>query len=169
MEIEVKVDAGIFLKFALFDTFVRQKRWRLPAAFLIIMSGFGIVCFAMQGVREQAWLLGTVLLLLGWGLPAFYVLHFLYSVKQQIKRMGLTQPQSVYTLKLSDDGVMVSNKKDKINFRWDKLYAVYDRKDCVYIYAAPNKAYILPYKQFKDDEQTFSKLAEYIRNVNKRV
>lgn len=147
------IDAGIFRNFAVFDTFIHQKRWRLPVAFALLMSAFGGICFAFQGRESQAWLLGAMLLALGWGLPFCYVLSFLLSVQGQIKRLNIQKPKPVYTLALSAEGVEASNGKEKVNYSWPDIHMVYVRKRCAYLYVAPGKAYLLPYNQVEGGKE----------------
>ena len=56
------IDQKDFLRFALFDTFRIKKRWKTPVLFACIMSASAAVCFALRHSREQASLLGGVLL-----------------------------------------------------------------------------------------------------------
>ena len=65
LTLEARVTPEVFREFAFFDTFRRQKRWRGPALFALIMGGFAAVCFALRESREQAVLIGTVLLVVG--------------------------------------------------------------------------------------------------------
>ena len=73
LTLEARVTPEVFREFAFFDTFRRQKRWRGPALFALMMGGFAAVCFALRESREQAVLIGTVLLVVGLGLPAAYI------------------------------------------------------------------------------------------------
>ena len=83
LTIPATIDSSDFVSFALFDTFRRKKRWKMPLLFAIIMSAFAIVCFAMRKTRAQATLLGTVLLSIGLVLPLVWFLWFLNSVKKE--------------------------------------------------------------------------------------
>ena len=87
LTLEARVTPEVFREFAFFDTFRRQKRWRGPALFALIMGGFAAVCFALRESREQAVLIGTVLLVVGLGLPAAYVLSFYLSVRRREKAL----------------------------------------------------------------------------------
>ncbi len=60
--IPARINAGVFRRFALYDTFVRQGRWRSPALFAGILGAAAAVCLLMRQRREGADLLGGVLL-----------------------------------------------------------------------------------------------------------
>ena len=70
--LDARITPEVFREFAFFDTFRRQKRWKGPALFALIMGGFAGVCFALRGSREQAALIGAVLLVVGLGLPEVF-------------------------------------------------------------------------------------------------
>ena len=72
MKIDVMMDEKTFKDFALFDNFSYRKIWKRPLLFAGIFIVFALLCFAMRGMREQADLLGTVLLIIGLGLPMAY-------------------------------------------------------------------------------------------------
>lgn len=146
-KVQVSIDEALFLEFALYDIFVRQKKIRAPLIFALIMSVFGVVCFLLKARESQAWILGTVLFVLGWGLPAAYVLQFFLSVRTQSKHMGLKRKKTAYVVTLTEAGVSVSSGKEMAEYSWDSLYAVVYRKKCTYLYASPQKAYLLPHSQ----------------------
>lgn len=148
--VAVKIDSAIFKHFALFDTFVRQHRWKSPAIFAGIMLLFSLIAFSQSGRVEQAALLGGVLLSVGVLLPAVYFVSFERSVRAQIKKLGLTKPRQVYTLRLNqNDGVTVTADKEQAAYRWDALFAVYRTDRGIYLYAAPTRAYLMPNEQIE--------------------
>ena len=148
LTVEVKLDAGLFRRFALFDALVRQRRWRLPAGFAAIMLAFSGVCFAVRGRMEQAGMLGVVLLAVGLLLPAAYLLSFYLSVRGQSNKLRLAQPRYVYTVVLRPgEGVEVANGQERVSRPWEEVYGAWRVKGCVYLYAAPGRAYLLPEEQ----------------------
>lgn len=149
--VSVKVDGAIFKDFALFDTFHRQRRWKSPTIFVSIMLLFSLIAFSCVGKAEQAALLGGVLLSVGILLPVVYFLNFFLSVHTQIKKLGLNIPRYVYTLQFSKyNGVEVSSDKEQIAYGWDELFAAYRTNRCIYLYAAPYRAYLLPNEQIEN-------------------
>ena len=46
LTVHVRMDARIFRRFALFDTFIRQRKWKAPVLFLAIFVAFSAVAFA---------------------------------------------------------------------------------------------------------------------------
>lgn len=139
-----KIDAATFRRFALFDTFHRQKRWRAPVLFAAVMAAFAAVCFACQGSRSGAALLGAVLLTVGLGLPAVYVLSYLLSVRKQGRRLGLDGSRPAYTLRLGEDGIQVVSGKERAEYRWEQMFYVYRVPACIYLYVTPRRAFLLP-------------------------
>lgn len=142
--VHVEMDAKIFRTFAWFDTFRRQKRWRLPVLFAAIMLAFAAACFFLRGRAEQAPLLGGVLAAVGLVLPLGYLLQFYVSLRDQVKKLGLKEPKPVYSLTFSPREVLVSNGKEENALSWDSFYAVYRGKNCTYLYAAATRAFLLP-------------------------
>ena len=90
-------------------------------------------------------LLGTVMLLIGLGMPAVYVGMFLSGVKGQAKKLKL--PRKVYTLTFSKSGVHISNDlkpEEQVDLEWQKIPAAFRCRNAIYLYAAPTRAFILP-------------------------
>lgn len=142
--VPARIDAGTFRRFALFDTFVRQKRWRSPALFAAILLAASGVCLAFGTGRRGAGLLSAVLALVALGLPAAYVGSFLLSVRKQGKRLGLDGARVIYTLRLSGDGVLTTSGREQSELPWERVFCAYRAAGCVYLYAAPQRAFLLP-------------------------
>ncbi|MBO7252483.1 MAG: hypothetical protein J6V25_07640, partial [Oscillospiraceae bacterium] len=113
MRIEVILTETLFRRFTLFDMMKRKKVWRSPVTFASIMSVSAFICFLMHHV-EGAILLGSVLLLVGLGMPAAYFISFGNTLRRQITVYGLKTPKNVYTLYLSKkaEGISVSNEQE---------------------------------------------------------
>ena len=94
------IDQKDFLRFALFDTFRIKKRWKTPVLFACIMSASAAVCFALRQSREQASLLGGVLLGIGLILPIVWYLLFLSSIRNEARKLGLSKVKAAYSLLL---------------------------------------------------------------------
>lgn len=143
--IHVKMDRKSLRSFALFDTFLLKKQWKKPAGFAGILLVFAAVCF-LSG-KPQSGLIGSVLLVLGIGLPVVYVAMFLSQVKERAKKMRLDPPRKVYTLTLAPDGVTIRNDmkaEADVRLEWDKIPAAFRMRRAVYLYASAAKAFILP-------------------------
>lgn len=142
--IPVKLDQKTFRRFGIFDTFRRQKRWRLPFWFMVIMLGFAAYAF-FQTDKAQSVLIGCVLSGIGISLPVVYFVSFYLNLRENIKKYGL--PRRVYTLKLTDTDVYIHsemNKDEELTLPWDKLHGVWRAQDAVYLYVLPNRAFLLP-------------------------
>ena len=151
--VRCRIDTKLFRHFALFDTFRLKKHGRLPLIFMLIMLLFSGICF-FSG-KPQSWLPGTLLLLIGLGMPAVYVGSFLSGVKKQADKLKLKTPRAMYTVTLSSEGVNIRNDfkaEENVNLPWDKVWGAVRVKGAVYLYATPARAFILPEGQAEPDD-----------------
>ncbi|MBQ9382682.1 MAG: hypothetical protein IJT87_00445 [Ruminiclostridium sp.] len=160
--VKVRLDKKLFRSFAFYDTFVVKKRLVRPALFCVIMAAFAAAALIIG--KEQSGLIAGVLLFVGLGLPAVYVLSFLGQVNAQAKKFKLSSEREVYTVALDDEGVTVREPRQPDNvlqLKWPEVTGAYRKRRCIYLYAAQNKAFLLPGGQadVTDDE-----LWEYIRS-----
>ncbi len=163
--VNVVVDEKIFRAFALFDSLRLKKIWRAPVLFAAILSAFAAMCFALRGHREQADLIGCVLLVVGLGLPAVYAGNFFKSITRQTRAMGLERPRPVYSVRLSrePDGVQIAIGDETIQYQWNDLFGAYRVVGCVYLYAEANRAFLLPSGQADaGDDTLWSLLTELL-------
>ena len=138
------IDQKDFLRFALFDTFRVKKRWKPPVLFACLMSVFAAACFALRQGREQALLLGGVLLGVGLVLPVVWYLWFLSSVKKEARKLGLSKAQTAYRLLLRDDGVTIMRENEKAEYAWKNIHMAWRVKGCIYLYVLPTRAFLMP-------------------------
>lgn len=144
--IHARIDGKAFKRFGLFDTFILKKRWRSPALFALILSSFALICFLLGG-KNQASMLGTLLLTIGLLLPAGYLLSFYLQLCAQVKRLGLQSPRAVYTLVFTETGVRIMNdmrKEPELSLPYHEFHGAWRNAKAVYLYASPSKAFILP-------------------------
>lgn len=139
-----RIDAKTFRRFAYFDTYRLKKRYRAPLGFLALMLAFALCCFFLAADKPQAGLIGGVLLTVGLLLPLAYFLMFELSVRAQTR--SLKQPRKAYTVTLSDEreGVHIASGKDQVKLPWNRIYGAYRLPGCIYLYAHPTKAFLLP-------------------------
>lgn len=154
IHIPVKLDKATFRRFAAFDTFRRQRRWRTPIGFAAIMLSFSVYLF-FQTDKPQSGLIGGVLLALGLGLPLIYFTSFSVSMRENVIRHCL--PRLVYSLRLTDKDVYIQsalNNGEELTLDWNQLFAAYRVKGAVYLYVLPTRAFLLPSGQADatDDE-----------------
>lgn len=145
VQYKVRMDQKTFRAFAAYDTFRLKKHARLPVIFLLIMAAFAAVAIASG--KPQSWLIAGVLLLVGLGMPAMYAFTFFSQVKKQGQALKLDAPRLVYTVTLAEGHILIHNelrKEEDVRLKWDQLYRVIIRRDCVYLYAVPQKAFVLP-------------------------
>lgn len=143
--VHVKMDARTFRRFSCFDTFLLTRRWIGPLLFAVIFVAFSIIAF-LSG-KEDSGLIGWLLLLIGVGMPGTWVLNFHLQLNAQIRRLQLKTPRPVYSLELGDKKITVTNdmkKEAKVTLPWKSLMGVWRVKDAFYLYAAQNRAFILP-------------------------
>ena len=143
---DVSVDEKTFRRFAYFDAFRLKKRYRAPLAFALMLAAFSAACvFALRG-RPQAALLGGVLLAVGVLLPAAWFLSFALSVREKARQFR--RPKKAYALTLTEepDGLSVvsADGKERVKLEWRKTYGAYRVPGCVYLYAHPTRAFLIP-------------------------
>lgn len=151
MTIDVLLNKDDFIRFTMFDVLRRRKMWRSPVLFALILSVSACICFWMHRV-DGAVLLGTVLLIVGLGMPCVYFLTFYRSLKKQLITNDLLRPRKVYTLCLTEksDGIAVANDHEHVDYRWADVYHVYWDTSAAYLYITPERAFILPYHCIED-------------------
>ncbi len=144
-----RIDGKTFRKFGMFDVIVHQKRYRAPALFAGIMTIFAFICYGMNGRAQQAVLLGNVLLGIGVVLPVVYFGTYYASLWTQAAKLKLDTPKHVYTVSMTDGpgGVAVeaaNGRGQVLRLAWDKLFAAYRVKGCVYLFVTSRQAFLLP-------------------------
>lgn len=161
MTIESMLTEEIFRKFTMFDMLRRRKVWRSPAIFASILGVSACICFIMRHV-EGAVLLGSVLLIVGLGMPLVYFLSFFSSLRQQILAQGLKRPRAFYTLCLTEkaDGIGIRNEKEQASYKWKDVHHVYRDTIATYLYMTPQRAFILPHTCIEEGPDALWKLIE---------
>lgn len=142
--VAANIDKRTFSRFAVYDTLGRQKRWRSPLLFALIMSAFALVCFLGFREREGARLLGGVLLGVGLILPLVWFGMFFASVNRQAKRSGLSPEKTQYLVTLAPEKIHVEKGKEAADFRWEDVHMARRVSGCVYLYVSPSRAFLLP-------------------------
>lgn len=163
MKIEVILTEKIFRKFTTFDILRRQKRWQSPAIFASILGFCAIICYIMHHV-DGAVMLGTVLLVVGLGMPAVYFISFFTSLRPQVLAHGLARPKHVYTLELTDrsNGISISNEKEHADYKWKQVFHVYRDTLATYLYLAPTRAFILPNTCIEDTDALWALMCKML-------
>ncbi|MBP5749666.1 MAG: YcxB family protein [Firmicutes bacterium] len=144
LTIAANIDRKTFRRFAMFDAFIRRKAWRNPALFALILSAAALVCFALRRTREEAVLLGSVLLGVGLLLPLVWIGNYALSVDRQAKRLGLSADKAQYYVTLFPERLHVEKGKEKADFPWEDVHAAYRAEGCIYLYVSPTRAFLLP-------------------------
>ena len=143
--IPVKLDEKTFRRFARFDMLRLRKRWVRPALFALILCAFAFV--ALFSRREQSGLIAAVLLAVGLGLPIVYVGMFLSQVNVQAEKWKLGKGRAVYTVTLRQrDFTVISAQKagETVAVPWSDAAQAFRMRGCVYLYASPTRAFLLP-------------------------
>lgn len=156
--IPARIDPEIFQEFAWSDMLRQQRRYRAPALFALIMAVFAGICFLMSGRIRGAALLGGVLLGVGLVLPLGWLLSFHLSVRAEAKRLELAQAPVAYTLCLTDQGLSVSNGREQADFPWEKLHRACRLRRCICLYAAPQRAFLLPTGDISDRDSLWEEI-----------
>lgn len=154
MTIEVNLSAREFKAFTVFDVLRRRKQWRGPVLFALILCISAALCFVKNQV-SGAVLLGTVLMIIGLGLPCIYFGSFFASVNRQARQQGLIRPQKVYTVTLKENtqGIFADNDREKLTYSWKSVHHAYRNLTATYLYLTPQRALILPHTCMEDPDQ----------------
>lgn len=145
MKIEVLLSEKEFSRFSWFDVLHCRKVWRSPAVFAAIFGISALVCFLMRKTPGSA-ALGSVLLIVGLGIPAAYFLSFFLSLRRQAKAQGLGEGKYVYTLELDDNGIAVDNSQEHTTYPWEQILHAYRNSTATYLYITPQRAFLIPHK-----------------------
>ena len=143
--IPVKLSEKTFRRFARFDMLRLRKRWVRPVLFALILCVFATV--ALFSRLPQSGLIAAVLLAVGLGLPIVYIGMFLSQVNLQADKWKLGKGKLVYTVTLrSKDFTVVNSQKagEAVTVPWAEARQAFRMRGCIYLYASPAKAYLLP-------------------------
>lgn len=162
LALEARITPQVFREFAFFDTFRRQRRWKGPALFALIMGGFAAVCFALRGSREQAVFIGVVLLVVGLGLPAAYVLSFYLSVRRQEKALKAAGCPVAYRLRLEEEGLRVRQGEREECCPWAQAAGAWRLRRCLCVYVDERRAFLLPAEDEGEEERLWAFLAAHL-------
>jgi hypothetical protein len=157
MTIAVHLSESNFRNFLIFNIIKRLKLYKSPVIFASIMSVSAFISFAMHHV-EGAVMLGSVLLLVGLGVPVVYFVNFFASLKKQVKLQDLDPPRLVYTIQFSDesDFIEISNDTEQVRYQWKDVYHAYYEKDAIYLFITKDKAFLLPLSLLENCEDAWA-------------
>ncbi len=162
--IPVRLDEKTFRRFARFDMLRLRKRWVKPALFALILCAFAFV--ALISRKPQSGLIAAVLLAVGLGLPIVYVGMFLSQVNLQADKWKLGKGRPVYTVTLrSRDFTVLSEQKagETVTVDWKDAAQAFRMPGCIYLYASPAKALLLPDGQADvPDEEVWAKIMTHL-------
>ena len=143
--IPVRLDEKTFRRFARFDMLRLRKRWVKPALFALILCAFAFV--ALISRKPESGMIAAVLLAVGLGLPLVYIGMFLSQVNLQADKWKLGKGRPVYTVTLrSRDFTVLSEQKagEMVTVDWKDAAQAFRMPGCIYLYASPAKAFLLP-------------------------
>lgn len=144
MRVDARITPKVFREFALYDTFRRQKRYRAPLLFMLILLAFAAVCFTQVGKLESAALLGGVLAGIGILLPLVYIGSYLASVRRTCKQLERADSPMAYALLLTQSGVRVNAGGKEREFPWKKLHSAARLQNSIALYVAEHQAFLMP-------------------------
>lgn len=149
IKIRVHLDEKTFTDFVAFNTFKLNKTMKQPIAFCCIMLVFALICILTN--RPQSVMTALILSAAGLGLPLYRLIHFKLSTRKSIRTSGL--PRDAYELILGEREVSIQSLAEGGNsasLKWKEFHHVYRVKDCIYLYAMPQRAFLLPDGQAQD-------------------
>lgn len=163
ISVQARITPEVFREFAVYDTLYRKKRYRRPLAFALILGAFALACFLLRRRADQAVFMGVILLIVGLGLPAVYILSFLYSVGSKAKQLKLKSAPVAYTVTLSPAGVTVTDGKQKAEYPWEAVICACRLQHSVCLYASESRAYLLPNPEREaEDARRWAMITEHI-------
>ena len=169
--IPVRLDEKTFRRFARFDMLRLRRRWVRPAVFALILCAFAFVALASR--KPQSGMIAAVLLAVGLGLPVVYIGMFLSQVNLQAEKWKLGKGRPVYTvtLRLRDFTVVNTRKAGEVvTVPWEEARQAYRMSGCIYLYASPAKAYLLPDGQADaPDDEVWSMIVRCLGSGKCRV
>lgn len=145
IQICVRLDAAGYRRYCAFDTFRLRRRWYWPAMIsmvLITASVAGLLRFVPMSEGVSGVLMG-----LGLAIPMLCFGLYFIQIEVQCARLKLKDAPAIYTLFLSREGVRIVNARKSeapVELPWDGFWAAFRRPDCIYLYATPERAFILP-------------------------
>lgn len=148
IDIHVRLNDKMFRRYCAFDTFRRQRRWYWPVLIAMVL-----ITAALAGLLKLVAMSETasgVLMGLGIAIPMVVFGLYVIQIEAQIYSQGLKRSPAVYSLRLSAEGVRVTNDQKQeapVDLPWEGLWAAFRRGDCVYLYVNPARALILPDEQ----------------------
>ena len=161
MIIEVQLSGAEFRRFTIFDLLRRRKQWHGPVLFALILGLSAVLCFT-RTETQGATLLGNVLLTVGLGLPCVYFAYFFSSLSRQVRKQGLTRPQHVYTVTLTEkaQGILADNGREQLTYAWKSVHHAYRNLTATYLYLTPQRALLLPHSCLEDPDALWALLTK---------
>ncbi|MDO4438604.1 MAG: YcxB family protein [Eubacteriales bacterium] len=156
--IYTKMNKAVFRQFSFFNSFILDGKYKPIVIFPIAMflvGGFFLV-------KENYGFASTMLCLGGLYIIGYF---FIYQngLRQQISKFKLENDVHVYTLKCDKNGVDIFNDKEKTRILWNEIHMLYVYKTNFYLYIAPQRAFIMPFKDIT--EGTASELFSFFKSV----
>ena len=84
------------------------------------------------------------------------------SLNRQIREQGLTRPQHVYTVTLSDKKkeITADNGKEVLEYEWKSVHHAYRNLTATYLYLTPQRALLLPHSCLEDPDKLWALLTK---------
>lgn len=136
-----KMNKTVFKQFSFFNSFILDGKYRPIVIFPLVM--FLVGTFFL--VKENYGFASTMLSL-GVLYVAGYFFIYQNGLRQQITKFKLDNDVNVYTLQCDSNGVDIFNDKEKTRILWNEIHMLYIYKTNFYLYIAPQRAFIMPFK-----------------------
>lgn len=138
-----------FKNFAIFDMAYKNKRWKLPVTAAVLFFVAASFMFAIQEKKENAFLVGTIFVIVAVGLGAGYFRNFFRSIPKEAEKMKIDPPRHVYSVNLIKDSnhilfYLPETKEPSERFAWKSIDGVYRTSKAIYIYVTPQRALLIP-------------------------
>ena len=143
--IRVRLNREQFIRFCNFDTFKRQRRWFLPVMASMILMTASV--FLLLFVPQDTSIFAGITTGLAIAVPMIWFGLYFIQLQVQAVQMNLKENPEVYSLWLRNEHVRVvsaAKPESPVDLYWNQFFAAYRRKDCIYLYVNPQRAFILP-------------------------
>lgn len=143
IRIRVMLDEKTFTDFAKFNAFRLKKGMKQPILFCITMFAFSVISLFTH--KPQSVITAVVLTIIGTSLPMYHIFRFNYSTRKSVRASGL--PREAYELILGEQKVNIQSLApggNNVTLNWKEFHHAYRTQKCIYLYAMPQRAFLLP-------------------------
>jgi len=147
-----------FKDFIVYDSKTKQRRFKTIVALTVCLFMLSTFCFASVDTYKNIGTVGSILVALCVIIPTWYFNSFRNSIKEQTKRMKLTNPRHVYTVHLNQGakGVELYYPEEEApagTYMWDEISGAWRSRNAIYLYVTDTQAILIPDYMTKNPDE----------------